>query len=117
MRSAAPTPAPRSSFVQLPPSEPERVALHWCFDSWSVLGEIAVGLTREWRSVFMGDNLLLAPRATRGPKTPWRAVQDAAWAAVNGATGHLQDQLPERQGLRRQGSHRHGATSGASTAG
>ena len=36
----------------------------------------------QWRSVFMGDNPMLAPRGYGVAPTPWGAVQDAAWAAV-----------------------------------
>jgi hypothetical protein len=36
----------------------------------------------EWRSAFMGDNPMLAPRGYGVAKTPWGAVQDAAWAAL-----------------------------------
>ena len=35
----------------------------------------------------MGDNPLLAPRGFGVAKTPWRAVQKAAWAAVGRRAG------------------------------
>jgi hypothetical protein len=82
-------------FLRVSATEPELVALHQCFDSWSGLGQIAVGLARqgywlslshiaqgEWRCFFTGDNPLLAPKGYGVARTPWRAVQDAAWAAV-----------------------------------
>ena len=82
-------------FLQLKPTEPELVALHRTFDSWSGLGAIVVGLARqgyllslthvaggEWRCYLMDDNPMLAPKGFGVARTPWRAVQDAAWAAV-----------------------------------
>jgi hypothetical protein len=44
------------------------------------LSHIADG---EWRAQFMGDNQLVAPKGFGVAPTPWRAVQIAAWAAVN----------------------------------
>ena len=35
----------------------------------------------EWRSAFMGDNPLVAPRGYGVAKTPWRALQRAGWEA------------------------------------
>jgi hypothetical protein len=83
------------AFLRLPPTEPELVALHRCFDSWSGLGQIAVGLARqgywlslthiadrEWRCYLMGDNLMLAPKGFGVATTPWGAVQMAGWAAI-----------------------------------
>jgi hypothetical protein len=70
-------------FLQLPPTEAELVMLHRVFDSWSGLGQLAVGLRRqglwlslthvsedEWRCVLMGDNPLFAPRGFGVAKTP-----------------------------------------------
>jgi hypothetical protein len=37
----------------------------------------------EWRCVFMGENALLAPRGFGVAPEPWRAVQQAAWAALS----------------------------------
>jgi hypothetical protein len=89
-------------FLRVPPTEPELVALHRAFDSWSVLGMIAVGLARqgyrlslshigpgEWRCYFMGENPMLAPKGFGVARTPWRAVQDAAWAPVTREGGGL----------------------------
>jgi hypothetical protein len=46
---------------------------------WLSLSHIAQG---EWRRYLMGDNPMLAPKGYGVAPTPWRAVQDAAWAAV-----------------------------------
>jgi hypothetical protein len=76
--------------------EPELHLLHQLLDTWSGIGLLAVGMRRqglrlslshvadnEWRSVFMGDNPMLAPRGFGVAKTPCGAVQQAAWAAVS----------------------------------
>src|SRR5687768_1626105 len=43
-------------FLQLPPTEPEVVALHQCFDSWSGLGMIAVGISRQGWDLQLGQH-------------------------------------------------------------
>jgi hypothetical protein len=46
------------------------------------LGHIAEG---EWRATFMG-NPMFAPEGFGVAKTPWQAVQRAAWAAIPGCS-------------------------------
>jgi hypothetical protein len=90
-------PALRTALVapRIKQDEPELRRVHQLFDSWNGIGLISVGMRRlgmwlspthiadgEWRCVFMGDNPLLAPRGYGVAPTPWRAVQDAAGAAV-----------------------------------
>jgi len=83
------------AFLRLPAPEPELQLLHRCFDNWSGLGLVTVGVERlghrlslshiadgEWRAYFMGDNQKLAPAGYGVAPTPWGAVQMAAWAAV-----------------------------------
>jgi hypothetical protein len=83
------------AFLRLPTTEPELVLLHRLLDSWSGLGLITVGVERlgyrltlshiaegEWRAYFTGENQKLAPVGYGVALTPWRAVQQAAWAAV-----------------------------------
>jgi hypothetical protein len=83
-------------FLRLPPTEPELQLLHRRLDNWTGVGLITVGVERrgmrlslshiadeEWRAVFMGENALLAPRGFGVAPTPWRAVQRAAWEAVD----------------------------------
>jgi hypothetical protein len=47
------------------------------------LSHIAEG---EWRATFM-EHPMLAPAGFGVAATPWRAVQQAAWAALDSATG------------------------------
>jgi hypothetical protein len=81
--------------LRIKQDEPELRLLHRLLDTWRGIGLIVVGMQRqrlrlslthvadgEWRSSFMGENLLLAPRGFGVAPTPWRAVQEAAWAAV-----------------------------------
>jgi hypothetical protein len=83
-------------FLSIPPRAPELRLLHRWLDTWNGIGLIAVGMHRqglrlslshiaegEWRCSFRGDGALLAPRGYGVAATPWRAVQQAAWAAVN----------------------------------
>jgi hypothetical protein len=68
--------------------------LHRWLDSWSGIGLIAVGMYRqgyrlslthvaegEWRAAFQA-NPMFAPAGFGVAPTPWKAVQDAAWAVV-----------------------------------
>ena len=86
-------------FLRLPPREPELQLLHRWLDSWEGVGLITVGVERqglrlslshitegEWRATFMGESALLAPKGYGVAPTPWRAVQMAAWAALNRAS-------------------------------
>jgi hypothetical protein len=81
--------------LRIKQDEPELKLVHQLLDNWNGIGLISVGMRRqgmwlslthiadgEWRCVFMRDNPLLAPRGYGVAPTPWRAVQDAAWAAV-----------------------------------
>jgi len=84
------------AFAQLEPREPELRLLHRWLDTWSGLGEIAVGMARqgyrlslsdigpgECRAVF-ATHPQWAPAGYGVAPTPWTAVQRAAWAAVKG---------------------------------
>jgi hypothetical protein len=81
-------------FLQLPPRAPELRLLHRWLDTWTGVGVIAVGVERqglllslshiaegEWRAQFVG-NALVAPKGFGVAATPWKAVQQAAWAAI-----------------------------------
>ena len=81
-------------FLQLAPRAPELRLLHRWLDTWTGLGLIVVGVERqglrfamshiaegEWRAYFMSSPMF-APAGFGVAKTPWRAVQVAAWAAV-----------------------------------
>jgi hypothetical protein len=82
------------AFAQLEPREPELQLLHRWLDTWSGLGDIAVGMARhgyrlslsnigpgEWRAVF-ATQPQWAPEGYGVAPTPWAAVQRAAWAAI-----------------------------------
>jgi hypothetical protein len=81
-------------FLQLPPRAPELQLLHRWLDTWIGLGQVVGGVERqglrfslshiaegEWRAVFM-SNPMFEPAGFGVAKTPWHAVQRAAWAAV-----------------------------------
>ena len=83
------------AFLRLPPTEPELQLLHKTFDNWHGLGMMTVGVERlgyrlslshiaegEWHAYFTSENQKLAPVGYGVAPTPWRAVQQAAWAAV-----------------------------------
>jgi hypothetical protein len=89
-------------FLRVPPTEPELVALHRCFDTWSGIGMIAVGMSRQgwdlqlaqhshvggaikgevWVARYVtGMGHVIEGGAATGA-SPWEAVQKAAWKAV-----------------------------------
>jgi len=81
-------------FRKLRAKAPELTLLHRWLDSWSGIGLVAVGMYRqgyrvslshiaegEWRATF-GTHALFASAGYGVAPTPWRAVQDAAWAAI-----------------------------------
>jgi hypothetical protein len=81
-------------FLRLRATAPELTLLHRWLDTWTGVGLIAVGVERqglrfslshvaegEWRARFM-SNPMFAPAGFGVAPTPWRAVQQAAWAAV-----------------------------------
>src|SRR5688572_28529232 len=85
------------ALLRIKQDEPELRLVDQLLDTWNGIGLISVGMRRqgmwlslthiadgEWRCVFMGDNPMLAPRGYGVAPTPWRAVQEAAWAAVKG---------------------------------
>jgi hypothetical protein len=89
------------SFLQLPPRAPELQLLHRWLDSWTGVGLIAVGLHRQgydlqltqygdanWRATFYvtGAAHSIVGGSAWEP-TPWRAVQRAAWAALDARCG------------------------------
>jgi hypothetical protein len=84
-------------FLRLPSTEPELRLLHRWLDTWTGLGLITVGvecqgyrlsLTHitegEWRATFQA-NPMWAPAGFGVGPTPWKAVQAAAWVAMNRA--------------------------------
>ena len=73
---------------------PVRHALHRWLDSWRGIGDVERGMARqgyrlsltnltegEWRAVFSSHPLTSADGFAVA-RTPWRAVQMAAWAAL-----------------------------------
>ena len=75
-------------------------ALRSWLDSWSGIGRIAVGMARQgydlqltrydekgWRATFYTSGMEHSPTSATGTgweRTPWRAVQRAAWEALKG---------------------------------
>ena len=81
-------------FLQLEPRAPELRLLHRWLDSWTGLGLVVVGVERqglrfsmshvadgEWRAQFSAHPMW-ASVGFGVAKTPWQAVQRAAWAAL-----------------------------------
>lgn len=80
-------------FLRYPPRTLALAALHQWLDSWPGLRLIVVGMERhgyalslrrveeKWIASFHHDPTL-APGGFAAAPTPWRAVQQAAWAAV-----------------------------------
>jgi hypothetical protein len=80
------------------PSHPALHALHRWLDSWPGIGAAAVGMARQdydlqltrydeqgWRATFYTSGMahsLTSATGTAWERTPWRAVQGAAWAAL-----------------------------------
>ena len=80
---------------QLPPS---LQTLHHWLDTWRGTGDIAVGMARQgydlqltrydeqgWRATFYATGMEHSPTSATGTaweRTPWRAVQGAAWASL-----------------------------------
>jgi hypothetical protein len=88
------------AFLQLQVQAPELRLLHRWLDSWSGLGLIVAGMTRQgfqlgldqrtgaWLAVFYrgsGGHTPIRPAGTAQASTPWAAVQRAAWAAISTA--------------------------------
>jgi hypothetical protein len=79
-------------FVQLSPQTPALRALHAWLDSWRGFGLVVDGMRRQgyrgslreidaWVASFRRDPMVSDPGFASAP-TPWEAVQQAAWAAV-----------------------------------
>ena len=84
-------------FLHFAPVTPALVALHAWLDSWRGIGHIVVGMERQgyavslkkwhdggWTATFSRDVMLSSDGFGSG-ETPWRAVQQAAWAALKNA--------------------------------
>ena len=82
-------------FLEIPPRAPEFRLLHRWLDTWTGVGLITVGVERlgyrlslshiaegEWRATFSAHPMW-ASTGFGVATTPWRAVQQAAWAAIS----------------------------------
>ena len=84
-------------------SVPELVTLHAWLDTWSGLGAVVVGMERHgyelwlakdrngWSSTFLRRRHVMQPwvgQVLYWWPTPWRAVQEAAWRALNNPFAH-----------------------------
>jgi hypothetical protein len=76
------------------PTEPELRLLHRWLDCWRGVGDVVTGMNRQgywlhlsnvdagtWRATFSCESMISADGFGAGD-TPWRAVQQAAWAAL-----------------------------------
>jgi len=86
------------------PSNRALWALRAWLDSWSGIGRIAVGMHRQgfdlqltqydergWRATFYTTGMEHSPTSATGTgweRTPWHAVQRAAWEALKQAERH-----------------------------
>ncbi len=81
-------------FCLAPPAEPELRLLHRWLDCWRGVGDVVTGMNRQgywlhlsnvdagtWRATFSRDTLT-STEGFGAADTPWRAVQQAAWAAL-----------------------------------
>jgi hypothetical protein len=88
----------------MPATEPELLMLHRAFDSWSGLGQITAGMTRQgwdvelkqhstlgggglgelWLARYVSGMAGAIEGGAASGKTPCEAVQKAAWSAVRG---------------------------------
>jgi hypothetical protein len=78
-------------------------ALRSWLDSWGGIGHVAVGMARQgfdrqltrydergWRATFYASGMEHSPTSATGTgweRTPWHAVQGAAWEALRRADG------------------------------
>ena len=84
--------------VRVSSREPALLVVHAWLDSWRGIGLIVVGMARHgydlsltsdrngWRATFLHRDYLTQAwvgQVLRWWTTPWRAVQDAAWCAMN----------------------------------
>jgi hypothetical protein len=84
--------------IRVPDPPPELALVHRWLDSWTGIGHIAVGMARHgydvsltsdengWRATFLHRDHLTRPwigQVLGWRPTPWEAVQEAAWKAVN----------------------------------
>jgi hypothetical protein len=83
-------------------SAPELALFHRWFDSWSGLGLVVAGMTRQgwdmqltaygdghWRATFYVTGMAHPiVGGSAWEQTPWRAVQRAAWPGLNKEESH-----------------------------
>jgi hypothetical protein len=92
------------AFAALPRPSYDRAlwALRTWLDSWSGIGHVAVGMARQgydlqltrydgrgWRATLYTTGMEYSPTSATGTgweRTPWRATQRAAWAALKKAS-------------------------------
>jgi hypothetical protein len=88
------------AFSTLRTGTPETRLLHGWLDTWQGLGAVAVGMHRQgydlqlteydargWRATFSASGIEHSPTSATGTgkeRTPWLAVQRAAWEAPPG---------------------------------
>jgi len=81
---------------QLPPA---LLTLHRWLDTWRGIGHLAVGMARQgydlqltryddrgWRATYFASGMEHSPTSATGTaweRTPWRAVQQAAWEVLS----------------------------------
>jgi hypothetical protein len=101
-RSSRRTQCPASPGARYPSHDRALHAIRTWLDSWSGIGHVAVGMPRQgydlqltrydekgWRATFYATGMEHSPTSATGTgweRTPWHAVQSAAWEALKKAT-------------------------------
>ena len=96
-------------FTQVRHQPPEVAPLRRWLDTWTGIGAITTGMARQgfdvaltsdaqgWRATFLHRSHLTQPwvgQVLRWWTTPWQAVEDAAWHALNATPRRIIEESP-----------------------